>query len=88
MASLQMRGWDAYSKSMTRHLLQHVGLAKEGHHEQLLLLHVQPRTAVHISIQMHPASTHPHGGLTEKTNESGTAATVQVQDITITMHKW
>ncbi len=48
---------------MTGHLLQHVGLAKEGHHEQLLLLHVQPRTAVHVSIQVHPVSTDPHGRL-------------------------
>lgn len=73
---------------MTGHLLQHVGLAKEGHHEQLLLLHVQPRTAVHISIQVHPASTAPHGGRYETTNAIGTAATVQVKDVAITMHNW
>ncbi len=87
MVSLQMRGCGAYSKSMTSHLLQHVGLAKEGHHEQLLLLHVQPRAAVHISIQVYPASTDPHGRLEETMNTTGTAATVQVQDITITTHK-
>jgi len=81
-----MRGWDAYSKSMTRHLLQHVGLAKEGHHEQLLLLHVQPRAAVHVSIQVHSASTHSHGRLEETMNTTGTAATIKVQDI-VSMHK-
>ena len=73
---------------MTGHLLQHVGLAKECHHEQLLLLHVQPRTAVHVSIQVHPASTHPHGRLEDTMDTTGTAATVQIQDVTVTLHKW
>ena len=79
VASLQARGCVPYSKSMTGHLLQHVGLAKESHHEQLLLLHVQPRTAVYVPIQVHPASTDPHGRLEETMSTTGTPATVQVQ---------
>lgn len=40
---------------MAGHLLQHVGLTQEGHHQYLLLLHAQPRATVHIPIQMDPA---------------------------------